>query len=325
MAKNDPGLPEQSDTLESVLPPLEVNTQTLSDGPITQPIKSSTRVTENLTLDASTEHVIARAGQAASLGRPVIRVRNLTKTYQAKMSTPFTALRNISLEIQRGEFVAIMGPSGSGKSTLMNLLGCLDTPTSGEYTIDGHLVNNLSSDQLAHIRNQTIGFVFQNFNLLPRATALKNVELPMMYARYSRQERERRSRQLLKLVGMEARMLHKPSELSGGQQQRVAIARALVNGPSLLLADEPSGNLDSKTSTEIMSVLQTLNEQGMTIVLITHDYTIAHYAKRLVQLLDGEIISDQTITEPRSALEDWQTIEQMAASENTFIAAEQKV
>jgi len=323
MAKDDSGLSEQSYTLDSTLPPLEANTQTLSDRPVTGPIKSSTRVTENLTLDPSTEQVLARTGQAASLGRPVIRTRGLTKTYHAKQSTDFTALHNISLEIQRGEFVAIMGPSGSGKSTLMNLLGCLDTPSSGEYMIDGRLVNNLSSDQLANVRNQTIGFVFQNFNLLPRATALKNVELPMRYARYSRQERERRARLLLTLVGMENRMQHKPNELSGGQQQRVAIARALVNGPVLLLADEPSGNLDSKTSTEIMSVLQTLNEQGMTIVLITHDYNIAHYAKRLVQLLDGEIISDQPIAEPRSALEDWQTIEHQA--EHIVPAAEEKV
>ncbi len=317
MAKNDPGLPEQPYTLAGDTQSLEANTQTLSNKPITQPIHGSTHVTEDLTLDASTEQAITAAGQAASVDRAVIRVRGLTKTYHANHGIDFTALRNISLEVQRGEFVAVMGPSGSGKSTLMNLLGCLDTPTAGEYMINGQLVNNLSGDQLADVRNRTIGFVFQNFNLLPRATALKNVELPMMYARYTRQERERRARLLLELVGMGTRMHHKPNELSGGQQQRVAIARALVNGPSLLLADEPSGNLDSKTSTEIMSVLQALNEQGMTIVLITHDHTIARYAKRLVQLLDGQLVSDQPVTDPRSALEDWQTIDQRETSENT--------
>ncbi len=303
MAKNDPS--EQA--LEGGMPTLPP-----------QPVQSSTRVTEDLTLNPATEQAIAEASHSAN--RPVIAVRGLTKTYHVDHGTDFTALRGVSLEVQRGEFVAIMGPSGSGKSTLMNLLGCLDKPTSGEYIINGQVINTLSSDKLADIRNQTLGFVFQSFNLLDRATALKNVELPMMYAGYSRREREQRARKLLTLVGMETRIHHKPNELSGGQQQRVAIARALVNGPSLLLADEPSGNLDSKTSIEIMAVLQALNEQGLTIILITHDRNIAGYAGRLIQLLDGRVVSDVTMSQPHSALEDWLALENRAAPKNTVEA-----
>ena len=288
--------------------------------PTLTPAPPETRVTENLTPNLATEQAIAEASRSANTSRPVISVRGLTKTYRVNHGTDFTALRGVSLEVQPGEFVAIMGPSGSGKSTLMNLLGCLDTPTSGEYIINGQKVNTLSSDKLADIRNQTLGFVFQSFNLLDRATALKNVELPMRYAGYSRRDREQRARKLLTLVGMETRMHHKPNELSGGQQQRIAIARALVNGPSLLLADEPSGNLDSKTSIEIMAVLQALNEQGLTIILITHDRNIAGYAGRLVQLLDGRIVSDVVIPQPHSAVEDWLALENRASPKNTVEA-----
>ena len=288
--------------------------------PTLTPAQPGMRVTETLTPNLATEQAIAEASRSANTSRPVISVRGLTKTYHVNHGTDFTALRGISLEVQPGEFVAIMGPSGSGKSTLMNLLGCLDTPTSGEYIINGQKVNTLSSDKLADIRNQTLGFVFQSFNLLDRATALKNVELPMRYAGYSRRDREQRARKLLTLVGMETRMHHKPNELSGGQQQRIAIARALVNGPSLLLADEPSGNLDSKTSIEIMAVLQALNEQGLTIILITHDRNIAGYAGRLVQLLDGRIVSDVAIPQPHSAVEDWLALENRASPKNTVEA-----
>ena len=302
---------------------LEGGMPTLTSNPTTQPIQHNTRVTEDLAPSLATEQAIAEVSHAASSSRPVIAIRGLTKTYHTDHGTDFTALQDISLEVQRGEFVAIMGPSGSGKSTLMNLLGCLDTPTSGEYIINGQIVNTLSSDKLADIRNQTIGFVFQNFNLLDRATALKNVELPMRYAGYSRRERERRARKLLTLVGMETRIHHKPNELSGGQQQRVSIARALVNGPALLLADEPSGNLDSKTSIEIMAVLQALNEQGLTIILITHDHDVAGYAGRLVQLLDGNIVSDVPIPQPHSALEDWLNLENRKTSESTVEATKE--
>jgi len=245
---------------------------------------------------------------AVSGQKPLIAVRDLQKSYVLGGKSRVYALRGVSLDIYPGEFVAIMGPSGSGKSTLMNLLGCLDRPTNGEYWLSGKLVSKMSSDELANIRNRLIGFVFQGFNLLGRATALKNAALPMVYAGLSRSERERRARKALKLVGLGARINHKPTELSGGQQQRVAIARALVNGPSLLLADEPTGALDSKTGVEIMGILQALNEQGLTVVLVTHDQKIAQYAKRNVAFLDGRIVRDEPVTSPRSAADEWAAI-----------------
>lgn len=248
---------------------------------------------------------------------PDIVVRDLVKTYVLGGKTRVQALRGVSLEVYPGEFVAIMGPSGSGKSTFMNLLGCLDRPTAGEYWLAGKLVSSLSNDQLARMRNQLLGFVFQGFNLLGRATAVKNVCLPMVYAGIPRRERERRARRVLHLVGLGGRLDHKPSELSGGQQQRVAIARALVNGPSLLLADEPTGNLDSRTSIEIMGVLQALNEQGLTIVLVTHDANVAAYAKRQVGFLDGRIVRDEPVLAPRSAQEEWAALSRSVSEEAT--------
>jgi putative ABC transport system ATP-binding protein len=247
-------------------------------------------------------------GSSLRRSSPVIVVRNLKKSYMLGKKTGVQALRGVSLEVYPGEFVTIMGPSGSGKSTFMNLLGCLDRPTSGEYWLAGQLVSSLSSDQLASMRNQLLGFVFQGFNLLGRATAVRNVCLPMVYAGLPRREQERRARKVLHLVGLGARLDHKPSELSGGQQQRVAIARALVNGPSLLLADEPTGNLDSRTSIEIMGVLQALNEQGLTIVLVTHDSKVATYAKRQVAFLDGQIVRDELVPNPRSAQQEWEAL-----------------
>lgn len=250
---------------------------------------------------------------------PVIAVRDLTKTYILGGKTRVPALQGISLDIYAGEFVAIMGPSGSGKSTFMNLVGCLDRPTSGGYWLVGNLVSHLPNDKLAGIRSRLIGFVFQGFNLLGRANALNNVTLPMVYAGLSRREREKRARKVLQLVGLADRTGHKPSELSGGQQQRVAIARALINGPVLLLADEPTGNLDSHTSVEIMGVLQALNEQGLTIVLVTHDPNIARYARRQVTFLDGRIVRDEPIDNPRSAQEEWATLVSVPAVEGTTV------
>lgn len=237
--------------------------------------------------------------------RPVIAVKNLVKTYDLGQ-TKVRALRGVSLEVRAGEFVAVMGPSGSGKSTFMNLIGCLDRPTQGEYWLAGKLVSRMSSDELADVRNRLIGFVFQGFNLLNRATALSNVALPMVYAGLSKAQREARARKVLHLVGLGSRMDHRPSQLSGGQQQRVAIARALVNGPSLLLADEPTGNLDSRTSIEIMAVLQALNEQGLTVVLVTHEPDIAQYTKRQVVFRDGLLVSDEPIAVQRSAKDEWE-------------------
>ncbi|MGQ0765212.1 MAG: ABC transporter ATP-binding protein [Gemmatimonadota bacterium] len=202
------------------------------------------------------------------------------------------ALRGVDVAIRRNEYVAIMGPSGSGKSTLMNLIGCLDTPTAGEYWLNGLLVSKMSDDQLARVRNKEIGFVFQTFNLLPRATALHNVELPLVYAGISSDERKRRARAALESVRLEDRMHHKPNELSGGQRQRVAIARALVNSPSILLADEPTGNLDSGTSEEIMKVFEELANNGQTVIMVTHEAEIAAHARRVVVLRDGVIASD---------------------------------
>jgi putative ABC transport system ATP-binding protein len=218
---------------------------------------------------------------------PVIVSQELTKTYQmGKIAV--NALCGVSLTIGRGEMVAIMGPSGSGKSTLMNILGCLDRPTSGEYILDGANVSKLSDDKLAIIRNRKVGFIFQSFNLLPRASALQNVEMPLRYA--GAKNRRERSRQALESVGLSDRMNHRPNELSGGQQQRVAIARALVNDPAILMADEPTGNLDSKSGKEIMDLLLTLNrERGTTVIIVTHDPTIAAQTQRVIRLRDGEL------------------------------------
>jgi len=223
----------------------------------------------------------------------VIRVEDLYKTYRmGDIEVP--ALRGINLKIDRGEFVAVMGSSGSGKSTFMNIVGCLDRPSRGKYFLEGEEVGSLSRDQWAHIRNKRIGFVFQGFNLLSRTTALENVELPMMYNGFAGKQRHNRAVEVLSLVGLGERLDHAPNQLSGGQQQRVAIARALVNGPSLVLADEPTGNLDSATSADIMTLFQRLNSaQGITMVVVTHESDIANYAQRRVMFRDGVIVSDE--------------------------------
>ena len=222
----------------------------------------------------------------------IILTHKLTREYDMG-SELVRALRGVSMQITKNEYVAIMGPSGSGKSTLMNLIGCLDTPTSGEYWLNGQKVSDLVDDELAHIRNKEIGFVFQTFNLLPRANALHNVELPLIYAGLSSRQRRDRAAQALHRVGLGNRMDHKPNELSGGQRQRVAIARALVNEPSILLADEPTGNLDSTTSTEIMGVFAELHRQGQTVVMVTHEQDIAANAERVVTLRDGLVATNQ--------------------------------
>ncbi len=224
----------------------------------------------------------------------VIRVAEVHKYYDLG-ETKVHALRGVSLDVRPGEFVAIMGASGSGKSTFMNLLGCLDKPSSGRYLLAGTDVSELDKKDLAAIRNRELGFVFQGFNLLSRTTALENVELPTLYARLDKEERAARAEKALKMVGLGDRMDHFPSQLSGGQQQRVAIARALVNQPSILLADEPTGNLDSRTSVEIMQIFQELNEQGLTVVLVTHEPDIANFAKRIVVFRDGKIRRDEAV------------------------------
>ena len=221
----------------------------------------------------------------------LIAMRDLRKTYQVG-TVEVPAVRGVDLEIKRGEYVAIMGPSGSGKSTLMNLVGCLDTPTAGTYVLNGTEVSTLTDDQLAHIRNREIGFVFQTFNLLPRATAFQNVELPLVYAGRSLAERRRRAAEALAAVGLSDRAEHKPNELSGGQRQRVAIARALVNNPALILADEPTGNLDSVTSLEIMGLMDDLYRRGNTIIIVTHEPDIAAHTHRIIRLHDGRVASD---------------------------------
>ena len=222
----------------------------------------------------------------------LIRLKNITRRYQMGTET-IHALRDVSLEIQRGEYVAIMGPSGSGKSTLMNLIGCLDTPTAGQYELNGIQVSEMDDNRLAEVRNKEIGFVFQTFNLLARASSLHNVELPLIYNGTPAAQRLERAKESLTSVGLESRMYHKPNELSGGQRQRVAIARALVNSPSIILADEPTGNLDSKTGIEIMALFDTLHAKGNTIVLVTHEPDIAEYAHRVVHIRDGQIFSDE--------------------------------
>ena len=221
----------------------------------------------------------------------IIVVRNMKREYVMGSET-VRALRGVDFTIRRNEFVAIMGPSGSGKSTLMNLIGCLDSPSEGEYWLNGHRVSELGDDELARIRNREIGFVFQTFNLLPRASALQNVELPMIYAGFSAKERRKAAEDALARVGLQERMAHRPNELSGGQRQRVAIARALVNNPSIILADEPTGNLDSKTSEEILQLFEHLYADGQTIILVTHEHDIAAHARRQVHLKDGMIESD---------------------------------
>ncbi len=224
----------------------------------------------------------------------IIRTWDLMKTYEMGDQT-IHAVAGIDIEIKKGEYVAIMGPSGSGKSTLMNLIGCLDTPSSGQYYLNGNLVSAMDDDELARIRNKEIGFVFQTFNLLARATALHNVELPLIYAGLSSHQRTERAKAALKEVDLDQRMLHKPSELSGGQRQRVAVARALVNNPSILLADEPTGALDTATGNDIMALFKRLHQQGNTIVLVTHEHDIAMHARRIIHIRDGKVELDEQV------------------------------
>jgi putative ABC transport system ATP-binding protein len=237
--------------------------------------------------------------------QPVIRLEALDKVYQTG-EVAVHAVREVSLDVFPGEFVAVMGPSGSGKSTLMNLIGCLDRPTAGRYWLDGEEVGSLSPNELSRVRNQRLGFVFQGFNLLARTSALENVELPLLYSPqgHSRRELRRRSRVALERVGLGPWARHHPSQLSGGQQQRVAIARALINEPALLLADEPTGNLDTRTSIEIMAIIQQLNQKGMTILMVTHEPDIARYCRREVMMRDGRIVSDRPVVDRRDAAAD---------------------
>jgi len=228
----------------------------------------------------------------------LIDARDLVKIYQMGQ-VQVCALCGVSLQVRRGEMLAIMGASGSGKSTLLNILGCLDTPTSGQYYLDGISVATLDDDQLAHIRGRKIGFVFQNFNLLPRTTALGNVELPLIYSGVAPRKRRELALAALEAVGLAERMHHRPNELSGGQQQRVAIARAIVNQPAIILADEPTGNLDSRSGEEIMAIFQRLNaERGITIILVTHEHDIARHARRIMRIADGRVVEDQPVSTP---------------------------
>ena len=236
------------------------------------------------------------------MNQPVIKVEDLWKIYQLG-EVQVEALRGVSFEIEEGEFVAIMGPSGSGKSTLLNILGCLDRPTRGRYFLDGQEVSQLNENQLAQVRNKKIGFIFQSFNLLPRLAALQNVELPLIYAGIPPQKRKEQAIKSLEAVGLGDRIHHYPNQLSGGQQQRVAIARALVNNPSIILADEPTGNLDTRSSEEIMHILQELNQEGKTIVLVTHERDIASHTHRILHFRDGQLVDNETIEQPVEALE----------------------
>ncbi len=222
--------------------------------------------------------------------KPLIKTENLWKVYRMG-KVDVEALRGVSLEVERGEYLAIMGPSGSGKSTLMNILGCLDTPTRGKYYLEGRDVSSLSDDELSLLRNQKIGFVFQSFHLLPRTPAIHNVELPLIYAGVPKKERRKRAEEALEKVGLRERMWHKPNELSGGERQRVAIARAIINNPSILLADEPTGNLDSRSGEEIMRIFEALHQMGNTIIVVTHDPNIASRTRRIIKLKDGRIVN----------------------------------
>jgi putative ABC transport system ATP-binding protein len=243
---------------------------------------------------ATAERELIERGEQLKKQGIVIRTYNLWKTY-IMGDQEINAVSGVDIEIKRGEYVAIMGPSGSGKSTLMNLIGCLDTPTSGQYYINGNLVSEMSDDELARIRNKEIGFVFQTFNLLPRASSLHNVELPLIYSGMPANERIERAKGAMQAVDLAQRMHHKPNELSGGQRQRVAIARALVNNPSILLADEPTGNLDTATGNEIMGLFERLYQQGNTIVLVTHEHDIALHAHRIIHIRDGKVEKDEQV------------------------------
>lgn len=245
------------------------------------------------------QHLII-TNSATNMKKEVMRTIEIGRSYVMGEET-IHALKSVSITVNRGEYVAFMGPSGSGKSTLMNIVGCLDTPSKGEYILNGKNVSQMSDDELAEIRNKEIGFVFQTFNLLPRSTALDNVALPLIYAGYSKSEREEKAFEALKNVGLANRAKHKPNELSGGQRQRVAIARALVNDPSIILADEPTGNLDSKTSHEIMDLFDQLYQKGNTIIMVTHEEDIANYAHRIIRLRDGLVESDRINEHVRKA------------------------
>lgn len=237
------------------------------------------------------------AARTATAERPLIDIDDITKIYQMG-AEEVRALNGVTLDVRHGEYIAIMGPSGSGKSTLMNVVGCLDTPTSGSYVLNGESVGEMTDDELAAIRNREIGFVFQTFNLLPRVNCMQNAELPLIYAGLSKAERRERATEALRNVGLGDRLDHKPNELSGGQRQRVAIARALVNHPSLILADEPTGNLDTETGTEIMRLFESLYRQGNTLLVVTHEEDIAHHARRVIHLRDGRLVRDERIDHP---------------------------
>ena len=262
---------------------------------------------------------IPRGAEAREMSGSLITVHNLTKTYQLG-EVEVKALRGVSLDVAPGEFIALTGPSGSGKSTFMHLLGCLDRPTSGSYELKGRDVANLPNRELAAIRNRDIGFVFQGFNLLPRTSALENVELPLLYAgAIGARQRQERAKAALRSVGLGNRLEHHPNQMSGGQQQRVAIARALVTAPVLLLADEPTGNLDSRTSIEVIDIFQRLNaEQGLTILLVTHEPDVAQYASRIVAFLDGRVRLDHAVTDRRHAAHD---LEQLGADQDELVRA----